>query len=45
MIYIDHIIAIIIAAMVLLMGVTTQQRARQSSVESTMLYVGKKQTL
>ena len=45
MIYIDRIIAMIIAAMVLLLGITTQQRARQSSVESTMLYVGKKQTL
>ena len=45
MIHIDRIVAMIIAAMVLLMGVTTQQRARRSSVESTMLYVGKKQTL
>ena len=45
MIYIDRIIAMIVGAMVLLMGVTTQQRARQSSVESTLLYVGKKQTL
>ncbi len=43
--HIDRILAMIIAAMVLLMGVTTQQRARQSSVESTLLYVGKKQTL
>ncbi len=45
MIYIDRIIAMIVGAMVLLMGVTTQQRARQSSVESTLLYIGKKQTL
>ncbi len=45
MIYIDRIVAMIIGAMVLLMGITTQQRARQSSVESTLLYVGKKQTL
>ncbi len=45
MIHIDRIVAMIIAAMVLLMGVTTQQRARRNSVESTMLYIGKKQTL
>ena len=43
--YIDRIVAVIIGAMVLIMGITAQQRARQSNVESTMLYVAKKQTL
>ena len=45
MVYIDRIVATIIGALVLIMGISTQQRARQSSVENTMLYVAKKQTL
>lgn len=45
MVYIDRIVAMIIGALVLLMGFNVQQRARRSDVESTMLYVGKKQIL
>ena len=45
MVYIDRIVATIIAAMVLLMGLSTQQRARKTSLSSSMLYVGKKKTL
>ena len=45
MILIDRIVAVIISSMVVLMGFSVQQRAQQTSVGSTMLYVGKKQTL
>lgn len=45
MILIDRIVAVIISAMIVLMGFMVQQRAQQVSVGSTMLYVGKKQTL
>ena len=45
MILIDRIVAVIISAMIVLMGFMVQQRAQQTSVGSTMLYVGKKQTL
>ena len=45
MILIDRIVAVIISAMLVLMGFSVQQRAQQTSLGSTMLYVGKKQTL
>ena len=45
MILIDRIVAVIISAMIVLMGFMVQQRAQQTSLGSTMLYVGKKQTL
>jgi hypothetical protein len=45
MIQLDRIVAVVISTAVILMGFTVQQRAQQTSVSSTMLYVGKKQTL
>lgn len=45
MIQLDRIVAVVISTAVVLMGFTVQQRAQQTSVGSTMLYVGKKQTL
>lgn len=42
---IDRIVAVIISAIIVLMGFTVQQRAQQTSVGSAMLYAGKKQTL
>ena len=45
MVHIDRIVAVVVSALVLMMGFTAQQRARKTSLSSTMLYVGKKQTL
>jgi len=45
MIQLDRVIAMLVTSIVVLMGFTVQQRAQQSSLNSTMLYVGKKQTL
>ena len=45
MILIDRIVAVIVSAVLVLMGFTVQQRAQQTSVGSAMLYTGKKQTL
>lgn len=45
MFLIDRIVAVIISAVIVLMGFTVQQRAQQTSVGSAILYVGKKQTL
>ena len=45
MILIDRVVAVIVSAVIILMGFTVQQRAQQTSVGSTMLYVGKKQAL
>ena len=45
MVLIDRIVAVIVSAVLVLMGFTVQQRAQQTSVGSAMLYAGKKQTL
>ncbi len=45
MVLIDRIVAVIVSAVIILMGFTVQQRAQQTSVGSVMLYAGKKQTL
>ena len=45
MVLIDRIVAVIVGAVIILMGFTVQQRAQQTSVGSTMLYAGKKQML
>ena len=45
MILIDRIVAVIISSVIVLMGFSVQQRAQQTSVGNTLLYVGKKQTL
>ena len=42
---IDRIVAVIVSAIIVLMGFSVQQRAQQTSVGSAMLYTGKKQTL
>ena len=45
MILIDRIVAVIISSIIVLMGFSVQQRATQTSVGNTLLYIGKKQTL
>ena len=45
MVLIDRIVAMLISTILVLMGFSVQQRAQQTSMGNTMLYVGKKQTL
>ncbi len=45
MILIDRIVAVLISTILVLMGFSVQQRAQQTSMGNTMLYVSKKQTL
>ena len=45
MVLMDRIIAMLISTVLVLIGLTVQQRAQQTSLGNTMLYVGKKQTL